>query len=168
MRKVTLTRLPGDDDSGTFGNLETEHGFKCVTGELPWVDLDGDKKRDRGVSCIAPGTYKCIFAESPSRKTADGKPEWTYRLQDVPDAEGILIHSGNFVGNKAKGYAADAKGCILLGKTVEEITLSDKKRASSGSKRASQKGVTSSKETVSAFIGHMNMEPFDLTITQAA
>lgn len=53
--------------------------FTCFTLELPW------KNNERRVSCIPDGTYKCT-------RENHKKFGWCYRLHDVPNRDGILIH----------------------------------------------------------------------------
>ncbi len=163
-KKVTITRIETSDE-GTYGKLTTL-GFECWTAELPWRDLDDNGKRDAGLSCIAPGVFPARWSQSAHRKNADGSPEWSFLLLDVPDAEGIRIHAGNFVGDRTKGYAADAEGCILLGRAiVESMEIPEHKRkAHPDISRMKQKGVASSRDTVAAFVEHMGKDPFELTI----
>lgn len=167
MNKATLTRGPSSDE-GTPGILVSENGvFKCATGELPWVDLDADGKRDKGVSRIKAGQYLAVFTCSPSRKNADDTPEWSYELQDVPDASGVRIHSGNFCGDRAKGYASDVEGCIILGADWVEIPIPPKKRAAQAVERTSQRGVSASRQTVATFQTFFERQTFMLTIVDA-
>ena len=49
---------------------------------------------------IPAGVYRCVWRDHPAKG-------WAFELQDVPGAEGILIHAGN--------YETDSQGCILLG-----------------------------------------------------
>lgn len=166
MKTATILRTETGDD-GTYGKLIGPNGFECYTAELPWRDRDGDGKRDRGVSCIRVGTYICRWTVSPTRKNRDGSPEASYELQSVPDASGVRIHLGNFAGDKALGYVSDVEGCILPGRAIMDVEISAKKRAAAGVTRTTQKGVTSSGDTVAAFNALMGMGQFELTIKWA-
>lgn len=94
-------------DQGTFGRL-TIGQFSCYTGELPWRD------NQRGISCIPAGSYKVgwVFAS----EWRGGR--WVYLLQDVPSRSSVLMHSGNYCGDKALGYRTHVQGCILLGEKL--------------------------------------------------
>jgi hypothetical protein len=87
-------------DSGTFGAL-TVNGKTFATLELP------ERGNAIGRSCIPAGVYECI----ENRSSKGG-----FRLLGVKGREDILIHTGNFAGDTAKGYASDVQGCILVGK----------------------------------------------------
>ncbi len=162
MRKVVVTRGPSTD-MGTHSELTTE-GFSCVVGEPPWVDMDGNGKRDPRVSCIRPWKGICLYTKSPSRKNKDGTPEWSYELQNAPDASGVRIHLGNYSGNVLKKFLSDSEACLLLGKTVADVLITEARREKSGTTLKSQRGVTDSRNTVAAFEKHMNYEPFELEI----
>ena len=161
IRIVTLKRLETSDE-GTFGKLTTE-GFECYTAELP------SRGNIDNLSRIPAGKYEVRWSQSPSRKNPDGSPEWTFRLQEVPGREGILIHSGNFCGDKTKGYAADVEGCILLGRAiVEGMEIPEAKRkAHPAINKKKQKGVTSSRDTLASFVNHMTKDPFKLDVQDA-
>ncbi len=167
MKEVTLTLIEEGDD-GSFWNLSTD-GFSSKAAQLPKREKDG--KRIHGLGRFKPGKYRCLFTPSPSRKNPDGTAEWTYRLLDVPDAEGVLIHPGNFAGDKLLGFATDVEGCVILGVEILEIEITPAKRQHQpwiAAARLRQKGVSSSKLTVAAFVAHMNKEPFDLIVKEAA
>lgn len=103
MRHALLLRDPSTDQ-GTFGRGRIlMPPFEAFTGELPWRD------NARGLSCIPPGQYRCVWALSPRLK------RYTYRLVDVPGRDGVLIHSANLFGDKTLGFVAQLEGCISLG-----------------------------------------------------
>lgn len=80
-------------DSGTVGDLYRMDTLLCFTLEPPF---------NRPVEpCIPEGEYPLTWAMSPHFGFE------TPRLQNVPGRTGILIHSGNTIG--------DTEGCILLG-----------------------------------------------------
>lgn len=163
--KMTLTRGPATDE-GTPGILVSENGvFKCATGEPPWIDQDGDGKRDKGLGRIKAGEYLASYNGSPSRKNPDGTTEWTYELQGVPDASGVRIHAGNFCGDVTKGYLSDSQACILVGADWVQMPVPEKKRHLV--KRAHQRGVSSSRQTLSTLHAFLDYQPFMLKIVDA-
>lgn len=108
---ATLTRFRTGVD-GTFGNLTVVRDrkeFHCVTGELPWLS---NKRR---VSCIPNGTYSCELRWSPKFQ----KQLW--HIDGVDNRSEILIHSGNYCGDVASGYATDTQGCVLVGQRHNRI-----------------------------------------------
>ncbi len=97
---------------GTFGSLLPLAGafpHPVYTGELPWRDNHSD------VSCIPGGIYQCRMTLSPHFGYK------TYEIMDVPGRVGERIHSGNFCGDKSKGFKSDVLGCILLGFQIGEL-----------------------------------------------
>jgi hypothetical protein len=94
--------------SRTYGKLETLGVFMvvdeqstvyhCVCIELP------DLGNQHNVSCIKEGVYIC-------KKEKHAKFGWCFRIYNVPDREGVLIHIGNY----AAGKKVDTEGCILPG-----------------------------------------------------
>lgn len=97
MKRATLTRGQSTD-AGTFGTLQLD-GQALHTVELPWRD---NKPQ---ASCIPPGTYRCAIVQSP-------KFGRVYGVRDVPGRSHILIHAGNYGGDKAMGFRSDLLGCI--------------------------------------------------------
>jgi len=95
---------------GTFGVLTVKavgrEPMQFATAELPW------KGNERNVSCIPAGQYLCEFG--PTGKTVGGMSSW-YHVRDVSGRSGILIHVGNWAGDKSAGYHTDSEGCILAG-----------------------------------------------------
>jgi hypothetical protein len=69
-------------------------GETFYTLERPWLENVSD------ISCIPVGTYKCTLDNN--KKLGD-----VYRVENVADRSGILIHVGN--------YVTDSHGCILVG-----------------------------------------------------
>lgn len=166
MKQVLIVRIETGDD-GTFGKLTGPNGYECYTAEPPWRDANGDGKRDPGVSCIRAWRGICRVTASPSRRNPDGSPEHSYELIDAPDVKGARMHPGNFAGDKAKGYLSDSEACVLLGRAILDVEISAKRRAAAGVTRTKQKGVSSSRDTVQAFMAHMGMGQFELTIRWA-
>lgn len=137
--KLVILKRTETGDQGTFGILETD-GFNCKTAELPW------RNNQKGISCIPVGEYLCEMEMSPRFK------KMLYELRSVPNRGDILIHSGNFAGDKSKGFKTDVEGCILLGFAFGTIN--------------GQKAVINSKPTVTAFIKHMETMPFMLRVEE--
>ena len=124
---------------GTPGTLIVSgHSFSCDTLELMWDNNKND------TSCIPAGKYKCIVTYSPNMKKD------LYELQNVPNRHYIRIHSGNFAGQKSKGYKSDILGCILVGGSMGEINGQD--------------AILDSKITLAKFMEVMQNKPFELTI----
>lgn len=139
MIEVTILREPSSDD-GTFGRLHAEHAdavFECDTLELPW------KHNQRNISCIPLGSYLVDWSHSPKFGPC-------YRLRDVPERSGILIHAGNYAGDRTKMKRADVEGCILLGMSRGQIK--------------SQRVISQSRLAVAAFSEFMGEKPFRLHI----
>lgn len=80
----------------TLGTLLFSEGQKrpIYTLELPWKD------NERNVSCILCGEYAVVPHDGPKFKDC-------WRLLEVPERSGILIHIGNTPN--------DTQGCILPG-----------------------------------------------------
>lgn len=107
---LVLTRMETSDE-GTFGKLRVGD-LRLYSGELPWRGNAVDK------SCIPPGDYRC--EPYNSKRFGPG-----FQLQDVPDRTSILIHKGNWCGDKAKGFRSDIEGCILLGEGRDFLSGQD-------------------------------------------
>lgn len=137
MRKATLTRLESSDE-GTFGEIETDSGFTCLSAELPWRD------NAKGKSCVPPGKYRCTWRSSPrlGRKC--------YWLEDVRGREAVQIHAANFAGDAAKGLRSELLGCIAPG--LELATV------------CGQRALCSSREALRLLEDDLRREPFELTI----
>jgi hypothetical protein len=138
MKEVNLFRM-SRSDHGTEGML-TAGDFNCKTLELPWRD------NQRQISCIPPGEYKVELRLS-------NKYGRIYWVRKVPDRTYILIHSGNYAGDKSKGFKTHVMGCILLGKTHGFL--------------GGQRAVLNSRLTVRKFMREMNYQPFQLNILES-
>lgn len=139
---MTLQRNESTDE-GTFGTIEHD-GEMWRTGELPWRD------NAPNVSCIPPGTYRVEWR----RSSRFGE---CYHLRDVPGRSAILIHKGNYCGDKAAGFRSDVEGCILIGKSLGSFRMPD---------GGEQRVVVSSSVAIKEFEAAMGHEPFELEITQ--
>jgi len=87
-------------------------GMPLYTLERPWLD------NTHNISCIPTGIYKCVYMDS----SFDGRLRNVYSVRNVPDREGILLHSGNFVD--------ETHGCILvgLGRDIESNKIINSKK----------------------------------------
>lgn len=74
-------------------------------------------------------------------------------MTGVPGRSAILIHSGNFAGDKSKGFKSDVDGCILPGFGVGIVS--------------GQKGVTRSRLALDKLRAFIGKNDFQLTITDA-
>lgn len=103
MIKLVLVRV-GKEKDRTLGRLEVykdlAHLASFVTLELPGLN------NARRVSCIPTGTYPIEAEDHPKF----GK---CFRVHNVRDRDGILIHRGN--------YPSDTLGCILPGMNFADI-----------------------------------------------
>lgn len=132
MRQATLHRGQSTDE-GTFGKLTTADGNLVLRSlELPWRDLNGDGLGDPRKSCVTPGTYECIWHQSP-------RFGWCYLLQNVKGRSHILIHPANFAGDVDKGWRSELLGCIALGLSVGTLAYKGKKQAALLSSRQAVK-----------------------------
>lgn len=95
----------------TLGKLSIDGIFFCYTVE-DTDRLSRGEAKIFGQTAIPRGTYKVELAMSPHFDKV------TPRLIDVPEFDGVLIHSGN--------TAADTEGCIIIGasRTPNGVELS--------------------------------------------
>lgn len=137
MRDVNIFRLRRSAQ-GTEGLLVTGD-FNCRTLELPW------KNNQKQISCIPPGEYDVEIRLS-------NKYGRVYWVRHVPNRTYILIHSGNYAGDKSQGFKSHVMGCILLGKKSGFL--------------GGQVAVLNSRVAVRAFVNEMDYEPFRLRIQE--
>jgi len=137
MKEVSLFRMQRSDH-GTEGILATQD-FSCKTLELPWKD------NRRQISCIPPGEYKVEIRLS-------NKYGRIYWVRKVPERTYILIHSGNYAGDRSKGLKTHVMGCILLGKTHGFL--------------GGQRAVLNSRLTVKRFMRLMEYETFQFNVLE--
>lgn len=148
MKTAYLTRTE-TGEHGTFGTfICSDINFSCFTAEPP------DKNNIRSLSCIPQGEYYCIPYSSAKytnvfRVVKDINKNGTI-IADVPNRSYVLIHVGNYAGDRTKGFRTDSEGCILLG-TVKGYANN-------------QKAVLNSRICVNDFILKMNKEIFKLVI----
>lgn len=138
MRVAQIKRF-GNDDEGSPGRLTTP-GFKAFSLELPWRDNQPE------ISCLPEGVYFVRWTYSSKFR------RFMYAIEEqIPNRGGFRIHSGNFAGDKAKGFRADSLGCPLLGYQFGKLD--------------GQRAVLVSRPAVADFVTHMQMQPFTLEIS---
>ena len=81
-------------------NQENKVLEEFVSLELPWKD------NERNISCIPTGTYQII-------KDYSDNLGYFFRLLNVPNRSGVLIHVGNFY--------TQIEGCIIAGMKFKDI-----------------------------------------------
>lgn len=95
--KLLLKRLHKTNNS-TIGELSIDGKFQCYVIE----DIERVEKV-KGKTAIPKGTYQVVI--TMSNRFKKNLP----LLLNVPNFEGVRIHSGN--------TALDTEGCLILGKT---------------------------------------------------
>jgi hypothetical protein len=106
---ITVKRLYKTENS-TIGELLIDGVFECFTLE--------DKERPvkiKSETAIPKGTYRVIINESNRFKRL------LPLLIDVPNFEGVRIHSGN--------SNHDTEGCILVGQTRNKNYIGQSRKA---------------------------------------
>ena len=126
-------------DQGTQGMLYSDD-YACYTLELPW------RENQKNISSIPAGKYECKIRVSPKY----GKIYW---VTEVDGRTYILIHAGNWAGDKEKGFKSNVNGCILLGKKKGLLSK--------------QWAVLNSRVAIREFMDKMGWEPFTLHIHEA-
>ena len=115
-------------------------GFWCYVLEPP------DRDNKPNLSCIPAGEYDVKVRYS-------AKYGIVYWVTDVEGRTWILIHSGNFGGDRLKGLKTHTYGCLLLGLMRGVLT--------------GQRAVLNSRIAISRFMKYMGCRPFKLTIVEA-
>jgi hypothetical protein len=147
MRTVTIKRGESTDH-GTFGELVSDAGFRCLTGELP------DRNNEAAHSCIPKGQYMCKWAHSP-------KYGMCYHVTGVHGRSDILIHPANLMGDVQRGFVSQLLGCIALGAAHDTFQPG---AVPHQHMTQPQKGISGSKKTVGDFVAHLGQEDFLLVI----
>lgn len=107
--QITVKRLYKTDTS-TIGELLVDGVFECFTLE------DAERKvKIKAETAIPKGSYKVIINESNRFKRL------LPLLLNVPDFEGVRIHSGN--------SNHDTEGCILVGQTMNKNYIGQSRKA---------------------------------------
>lgn len=138
MKKIRLIRT-STSAQGTEGILSCGD-LLLYTLELPW------RNNNANISCIPDDAYDVI----PRRSPRFGE---TYHVTNVPNRSHILIHSGNFAGDKDQHYKTHVQGCILLGRKRGFL--------------AGQRAVLASRLAMNDFRNFMQNNSFTLEIIQA-
>lgn len=134
MDTITLLRFAEHGTWGTWGTfLDPENIPICVSLELPW------RENQRNISCIPEGKYVCIPEQSKAFKSV------IYRLQNVPERDGILIHPAN--------NADQIEGCIVPGASFDYVR--------------GKPGVASSGAALAEIRKTVRAQPFMLSIIRA-
>ena len=107
--EIKVKRLHRTEHS-TIGEMSIDGVFECYTLE----DIERDVKI-KGETAIKKGTYKVIINRS-NRFKRD-----LPLLLNVPDFEGVRIHSGN--------TNHDTEGCILVGRTRSKDFIGQSRKA---------------------------------------
>ncbi len=99
MKSATVFRKSGNEKQ-TNGIIQY--------GEYSAYSLErGWNNNQHGISCIPAGTYDCQWSFMPSHN------KYHYQIMNVPDRDGIFIHSINFAG--------DLRGCVAIGNDVRDL-----------------------------------------------
>jgi len=138
MKQVNIYRMRRSDQ-GTEGLL-VANNFTCRTLELPW------KGNQQNISCIPSGEYEVQIRIS-------NKYGRIYWVRNVENRTYILLHSGNYGGDKSKGFKTHIMGCILLGKRSGFL--------------GGQVAVLNSRVAVRQFMNYMEYDKFKLKIQEA-
>lgn len=112
MKEIEIVRCSVKEGEPMVGVMLVEGEVRFLTLEPPW------RGNERGVSCIPDGVYVA------KRVRSERFREEVYRLQDVPDREGIEFH----VGNRVK----ETEGCILVGETIGRGEIYGSRKAFDG------------------------------------
>lgn len=144
MKIFTLIRKTSSEE-GTFGELYFNDDLVCYTLELPWHN------NINKYSCIPLGQYTCHWIDSP-------KHGMCYQVMDVPNRSMIEIHSANFAGDVALGYASQLLGCIALGMGIGELDAGG----------GEQKAILRSRDAVKKFEDLAGGEDITLIISAVA
>lgn len=97
----------------TIGILYYQGNFICFTIELPWKD------NRRHVSCIPDGCYPLSLQNTYRRGPH-------FRVELVPERDGILIHPANNAIEELKGCIAPVSQLTGLGKGTFSKNALDK------------------------------------------
>lgn len=107
VRVVIARKYQDHQTPGSLHVFDNDRSIANVkTLELPWLN------NEKSISCIPEGTYECERLQHP-------RFGHCWHVKDVPDRDGILIHSGNF----ASGAKVDIEGCIMPGLRFVDINL---------------------------------------------
>ncbi len=154
---VTITRLKQDGsfdpNQGRPGVLTIEASpYSCKTLEAPWRD---NKPMISSVPANSPYPGAVVDTNDPRLV-----PQ-AYELSGVDNRDHILLHNGNWAGDKSLGYRSDVEGCTLLGDSFGELDPGE-------GYRGPQLAVLNSRATVDAFMAATYGAPIVVTYVDAA
>jgi len=132
--KVQLIRTEKVDE-GTFGFILFAGQF-LYTGELPWHD------NKPNISCIPTGIHPVRLSLSPRYGNV-------YQIY-VEGRTHVLLHQGNYCGDRELGFKSHVRGCILLGKRTGKL--------------GGQRAVLASRIARHRFESTLAFEPFELEV----
>lgn len=141
MSPTLVLQRTSTNDQGTLGELHLPDGRILATLEPPWRD------NARGASCLPPGVYPCAWHQSP-------RFGGVYRLGDTAPRHEVLIHVGNYAGDRALGYRSDSQGCVLVGLSAGTLL----------GPRGPQLAVLASRAAVEALAEALQRAPWTLEI----
>ena len=101
--KTLQLHRAGSTSHGTPSLLKYNGEIVCWMLELP------DHENARNISSIPKGKYKVKHLP----RSGSGKYIDVYHVLDVPNRSGILIHSGNYAGDRSLGLRTHSYGCLL-------------------------------------------------------
>lgn len=103
---LQVTRDSEKSDIQTLGKAvlidNVSEIFHCETLELP------DKNNQKQISCIPKGEYNCVKVGATANI-----PYEHISVQNVPNRDGVCIHSANFY--------TQLRGCLAVGKNRIDI-----------------------------------------------
>jgi len=105
-------------DKSTIGELFINGVFYCYTLEDKDRKLESGGKKIHSLTAIARGKYSVIVSYSNRFK------QYMPQIINVPQFEGIRIHSGN--------KSENTEGCILVGRTKSVDFIGESKIAYTG------------------------------------
>lgn len=97
---------------GTAGRLSLNGQFVCYMLELP------ARQNASNISRIPAGRYTVRHLP----RSGSGKYRDVYHVINVPNRFGILIHQGNFAGDRQQGYKTHSWGCLLPAKRLGTLS----------------------------------------------
>ncbi len=151
---ATIEREPSTRE-GTFGEfyirVDGGNGLTLSLLELPWHD------NAVNVSCIPVGKYRCVMVNSP-------RYGWVYKILKVPGRTDILLHRGNWAGERDSELKSQVKGCCLPGMgRARGVPTPDRNGRQFTEAQAM---VTNSVHALSVLYKFTKRAPFDLTIME--
>lgn len=110
MKTLRLYRA-GSTDQGTPGALVCDGQHVCYMMELP------ERDNQPNISRIPRGRYLVKYLP----RSGSGKYHDVYHITGVQGRTGILIHGGNYAGDRELNYRTDSWGCFLPSSRIGKI-----------------------------------------------